>query len=258
MYNSGGAPVNGVYGMCKMLLNLLKREEVTHAAAALDTPHQGGFRKKIYSNYKCNRKETPEELRLQIPLAKEALECFSLRTFFKDGFEADDIMATFATKVDNMRVVLVGSDKDLTQLVSRNVSLFDPVKGALLDEEGVLNKMGVSPHLVPDLQALCGDSSDNIPGVPGIGPKTAAKLIAQEGSLEEMLMEAVSGAGSDRLRKVLEYEEEARISKNLATLRRDVPLEWDLEDLRKKESGSLRWFFEQNGFYSLMSLLDDF
>lgn len=257
MHNPEGTPVNGVYGICKMLLDLLARADITHGAAALDTPHQKGFRKKIYPNYKTNRKETPQELREQIPLVKEALDAFSLPIFLQDGFEADDIIATFAHRVTDMPVTLVGSDKDLTQLVCRNVRMLDPVKDIVLDEIGVMNKMGVAPSLVADLQALCGDSSDNIPGVPGIGPKTAAKLVSQEGGLDEILMAAASGASSKNVKKILEYETEARISKDLATLRRDVPIEWKMEDLKldRGKIGKILAFFSKNGFCSLEARL---
>ena len=175
---SDGMPINAVLGYCNMLWRLIADTKSDVLLVIFDTPFKT-FRNDIYPQYKANRGEPPDDLKPQFSIIRDATEAFNLSYVEKPGFEADDIIATYATKAkkEDWEVQIVSSDKDLMQLIQTNVYMFDPMKMSVIREKEVGEKFGVMPNRVRDVQALAGDSTDNIPGVPGIGVKTAAELI---------------------------------------------------------------------------------
>ena len=183
--NSKGEAVGAVYGFCSMLLSLLDKHTADLLCVAFDAGRDT-FRKQLYSEYKNNREETPAELKSQFPLLIKACDAFGLPTVELEGYEADDIIATYAEKLSSngYEVRIVSSDKDLMQLVTDNVYLFDPIKSKVIKRDEVFEKYGVYPESMITLQALMGDKTDNIPGIDGVGPKTAAKLIAEFGDID--------------------------------------------------------------------------
>ena len=235
--DSSGLALNAVYGFIRMLLKLIKDENPDYIAVAFDTPGKT-FRHEMYDQYKANRAEQPEEMRHQIPLIKEVVDAFNISIFELEGFEADDVLATLATRAESegVEAVIVTSDKDMFQLISDNIKVLNPHKeNLLLDAEGVTTRFGVGPEKMCDLMAMAGDSTDNIPGVPGIGPKTAASLLSEFGTLEAVF-EHVDEIKSEKRRESLNQNKElAFLSRDLFTVRRDVPIEVDIERCRSKD-----------------------
>lgn len=231
-----GLPVGAVAGFCNMLLKLLREridgEKATHLAVVFDTSRIT-FRNAIYDQYKAHRPEPPEDLRPQFGLIREAVRAFDLPCIEQDGFEADDLIATYSRLAveRGARVTIVASDKDLMQLVRPGIAMYDPMKDKSIDEAEVIEKFGVPPNLVADVQSLAGDTSDNVPGVPGIGVKTAAMLILEYGDLEQLLARAGEIKQPKRRESLIEFAEQARISKRLVTLDCNVPLTTPLDDL---------------------------
>ncbi len=231
-----GLPVGAVAGFCNMMLKLMRDriqgERVSHLAVVFD-PSRVTFRNAIYAAYKAHRPEPPEDLRPQFGLIREATRAFDLPCLVQDGYEADDLIATYARQAQERGadVIIVASDKDLMQLVRPGVSMFDSMKDKRIEEPEVIEKFGVTPDKVIDVQALAGDATDNVPGVPGIGIKTAAQLILEYGSLENLLANAAAIKQPKRREALIEFAEQARISKQLVTLKQDVPLEVPLDDL---------------------------
>lgn len=219
-----GSVVNAVYGFGTILLRLITDLKPTHIAVAFDRP-KPTFRKKLFKGYQAKRPKMDEELVTQIPKIHDLITAFGIPIFEKDGFEADDVIGTLAKK-SKEQVIIVTGDKDILQLVSKNIFVYMPTKGLseakLYDEKAVQERMGVTPRLVPDFKALAGDPSDNYPGVPGIGPKTAAELLTKYKSLSGVL-KAETWSDAD--------EKSARLFHNLATIRTDVPLEGSVEPL---------------------------
>ncbi|MEE2645576.1 MAG: DNA polymerase I [Myxococcota bacterium] len=245
-----GTPTNAVYGFIKMLFKLLRERQPTHIAIAFDPGH-ASFRREIYPEYKANRPPVPDELKLQYPICIEATEALQIPALRLDRFEADDVLGTVARRWPGP-CVIVTVDKDMTQLVDERVSLWDGRDRELGCAE-VIEKMGVPPERIVDLLGLAGDSSDNIPGVPGIGPKTAAKLLNQFGDLEQLLARAdeVKGKRGASLR---ENAEAARLSARLAEIRCDAPIELDLSTLAYggPDRAILSAFLNSYGFRSLL------
>lgn len=234
LFTSQGIPTNAVIGFAKMLGRLFKDERPSHLAIAFDSK-QKTFRHSIFSEYKANREGPPEDLEPQFELIHELVTAMDIPLFVNPGFEADDIIATLAKKAaqEGHDVVMVSADKDLMQLVSDRITMFDPMKDIHVDRAAVLKKFGVPPLRMQDFQALTGDTSDNIPGVPKVGPKSAAKLITAFGDLEAVI------AGVAQLEKpkafersVIENADVARLSKRLATLSDGVPVTLDLDVLK--------------------------
>lgn len=229
-----GTPVGAVYGFCSMLLKL-RDTILQHSphdpllwASVFDVARHN-FRHEIAPSYKANRAEVPADLGPQFALIREACQAFGCPVREVPGFEADDVIASYTefARASNISVVIVSSDKDLLQLHRPGVEVYDPMKAKWLTEDDVVAKFGVGPERVPDVQALAGDSSDGIMGVPGIGIKTASELIRQFGSLEALLNGA-SALPQKRRRELLQqHAQDARIAYQLVTLRRDVPLELD-------------------------------
>jgi DNA polymerase I len=234
--NKAGLPTNAVFGFANMILKVLEEMRPTHIAVVYDTKHPS-FRKEMYGEYKANRSAMPEDLVPQIPYIKKFIECLGLPAFERPGFEADDIIATLAERAahlssDHAEVCIVSSDKDLMQLVNKDIYLYDTMKDQKFTPEEVKGKLGVYPALVADYLGIVGDTSDNIPGVKGIGPKGALSLLEQFGSLEGVYGN-LSAVKKDGQRKQLEESKElALLSKKLATVIRDMPLELDWHKLR--------------------------
>ena len=237
---SDGLPVGAVSGFCSMLSKLVDdvRDggEVDFFAVIFDAARKT-FRNDIYPEYKANRPPPPEDLRPQFSLVKQASRAFNLATIEMPGFEADDVIATYAqlARAAGMEVTIVSSDKDLMQLVGGGVVMHDPMKQRRIGPGEVVEKFGVGPEKVIDVQSLCGDSTDNVPGVPGIGIKTAALLINEYGDLDSVLDRASEIKQNKRRENLIEFADLARVSRELVTLKNDVPVEMSLEDLRLKE-----------------------
>ncbi len=236
---SDGLPVGAVAGFCNMLWKLVcdaRDTSVgvvpTHFAVIFDYSSKT-FRNELYPAYKANRVEPPEDLRPQFALIRQATKAFNLPCIEMEGFEADDIIATYARQAREAGgdVTIISSDKDLMQLVGPKVILYDQMKDKRLGIAEVIEKWGVPPEKMADLQALTGDSTDNVPGVPGIGPKTAAQLLAEYGDLETLLARAGEIRQEKRREGIIANTELVRLSRQLVMLKDDVPLEIPLDDL---------------------------
>lgn len=251
-----GTPVGAVMGFCNMLSKLLSTHRDAHIAVIFDAARKN-FRNDIYADYKAHRPPAPEDLVPQFPLMREAAVAFGLPIMEMEGYEADDIIATYAklAEAEGTKVTIVSSDKDLMQLVRGDIKLMDPMKQIMIGEAEVFEKFGVTPDKVIDVQALCGDASDNVPGVPGIGIKTAAELINTYGSLENLLGNTAQIKQPKR-RETLETNAElARISKKLVTLCDTVPVPLPVQQLVAGNQDNLAAFLEFQGFKSLLSRL---
>jgi DNA polymerase I len=233
---SDGLPIGAVSGFCNMLFKLLEDlkgpERPTHFACIFDASSKT-FRNDLFPAYKAQRPEPPEELRPQFPLVRRAAEAFAAHAIEMMGFEADDLIATYARQAEarGARVTIVSSDKDLMQLVSDKVLMLDTMKNKLMGRDEVFEKFGVGPEHVVDVQSLAGDSVDNVPGAPGIGVKTAAQLITEYGSVEALLARAEEIKQPKRRETLQNFADQVRVSKQLVTLKDDVPLAVKLEDL---------------------------
>jgi DNA polymerase-1 len=236
---SDGLPIGAVSGFCNMLQRYVEGNagsDVTHVAVIFDKGSHT-FRNDMYDQYKANREAMPEDLRPQIPLTRRATEAFNIACEEMEGYEADDIIATLAVQARKAggRVTIISSDKDLMQLVGDGVEMFDAMKNRTIDREGVFEKFGVYPERVVDVQALAGDSVDNVPGAPGIGIKTAALLINEFGSLEELLDRADEIKQPKRRETLIEKREQIELSKKLVLLDENTPLTFTLDDLEVRE-----------------------
>ncbi|WP_017932028.1 DNA polymerase I [Robiginitomaculum antarcticum] len=255
---SDGAPIGAVSGFCNMLFKLLRDQSgdmrPTHFAVIFDASSHT-FRNEIYDQYKANRSETPEDLLPQFPMTRDATRAFGVQSIEMEGFEADDLIATYADQADKLgaRTTIVSSDKDLMQLVTDRTIMYDTMKDKKIGPEGVVEKFGMGPEMVIDIQALAGDSVDNVPGVPGIGVKTAALLLTEYGDLETLLARAGEIKQKGRREKLLEHADGARLSKILVTLKRDVPLDVPLNQLAviDPEPSLLFGFLEDMQFRTL-------
>ncbi|ATI42997.1 DNA polymerase I [Pacificitalea manganoxidans] len=237
---SDGLPIGAVAGFCNMLFRYIEDssgpDAPTHAAVIFDKGSMT-FRNEIYDLYKANRDAMPEELRPQIPLTREATRAFNIACEEKEGYEADDIIATLACQAREAggRVTIISSDKDLMQLVGGGVEMLDAMKNKRIGTEEVEQKFGVGPDRVTDVQALAGDSVDNVPGAPGIGIKTAALLINEFGDLETLLARAGEIKQPKRRQTLIDHAEQIRVSKRLVELDCDTPLDFTLDDLEVKD-----------------------
>ena len=233
---SDGLPIGAVSGFCNMLNRYLEDidgpDAPTHVAVIFD--HSGhSFRNEIYDHYKANRPPAPEDLVPQFPLTREATKAFNIACEEMEGFEADDMIATLAFRARDAggRVTIISSDKDLMQLVGDGIEMYDAMKNKRIDREGVFEKFGVYPDRVIDVQALAGDSVDNVPGAPGIGVKTAATLINDFGDLDELLRRSDEIKQPKRRQTLIENAEQIKLSRELVTLDCNTPLKFGLEDL---------------------------
>ncbi|MAL79101.1 MAG: DNA polymerase I [Sneathiella sp.] len=265
MSRSDGTPTGAVLGFSNMLFKLIQDTQqdgrVSHLAVIFDTSRKT-FRSDIYPEYKANRDAPPEDLIPQFPLVREATRAFNIPAIEKEGFEADDIIATYAAqaRARGMECVIVSSDKDLMQLVGGDVTMLDPMKNQEIGVDQVLEKFGVPPEKVIDVQSLAGDSVDNVPGVPGIGIKTAAMLINEFGDLDSLLSRAEEIPQKGRREKLIEHAEMARISRDLVTLKNDVELDSDIMELnvRLPDAAELMAFLRENEFKQLTGRVMEF
>ena len=255
--NSKGLNTSAVMGFCNTLNEVLTKEKPTHIGVAFD--HGKTFRHDVFPEYKAQREETPEDIKLSVPLIKQVLEAMHIPILQVDGFEADDIIGTIATRfgADGIDTFMLTPDKDYGQLIGPNVFMYRPRHGGgyeILGEKEVGEKYGIpTPAQVIDLLALMGDSADNFPGCPGVGEKTAAKLINQFGSIDNMLQHTDEIKGKLR-EKVENAVEDIKMSKFLATIRTDVPMQLDLDELKveQPDETKLRAIFEELEFKTLI------
>jgi DNA polymerase-1 len=237
---SDGMPIGAVSGFCNMIFKMVEDnsgpDAPTHVAVVFDKGSHT-FRNDMYDLYKANREEMPEDLRPQIPLTRKATEAFNIACKELEGYEADDIIATLACQAREAggRVTIISSDKDLMQLVGGGVEMLDAMKNRRIDSDGVVEKFGVPPERVVDVQALAGDSVDNVPGAPGIGIKTAALLINEFGDLETLLDRAEEIKQPKRRQVLIEHREQIELSKRLVQLDCETPLDFTLDDLEIRE-----------------------
>ena len=240
---SDGLPVGAVTGFCNMLFKLLEDsksddnlQKPTHFAVIFDSARKN-FRNEIYSDYKGNRSETPDDLVPQFEYIRKSVTAFNLPSVELINYEADDLIATYTEQIleKGAKVTIVSSDKDLMQLYKKDVRLYDPMKNKFITSKDVIDKFGVDPKKVIDVQSLAGDSSDNVPGVPGIGIKIAAELINKYDTLEKLLDKAHETKQNKRRETIIENIEKAIISKKLVTLKKDVPIKEKIEEFRFKE-----------------------
>ena len=260
---SDGLPVGAVSGFCSMLFKLLEDsksnenlQKPTHFAVIFDAARKT-FRNEIYSDYKANRSEAPDDLAPQFEYIRKSVVAFNLPSVDLPNYEADDLIATYAEQIlaKGAKVTIVSSDKDLMQLYRKDVRIFDPMKNKFITPEDIVTKFGVGPEKVIDVQSLAGDSSDNVPGVPGIGVKTAAELINKYGTLEKLLDNAQEIKQNKRRETLIENKDKAIISKKLVTLMKDAPVERKIEEFHLKEidKDKLYKFLREMEFNRLLS-----
>jgi len=265
---SDGMPTGAVSGFCSMLFKLLEdsksnenKDRPTHFAVIFDSARKN-FRNEIYSDYKANRSDAPDDLVPQFEYIRKSVEAFNLPSIEMINYEADDLIATYVEHVlkAGAKVTIVSSDKDLMQLYKKNVRIYDPMKNKFITEEDIDNKFGVVPEKIIDVQALAGDSSDNVPGVPGIGIKTAAELINKYENLENLLSKAQEIKQNKRRETIINNKDKAIISKKLVTLKKDVPLKYKIEEfrLREMDKDKLYSFMREMEFNRLLSSVISF
>ena len=265
---SDGLPTGAVSGFCSMLFKLLEdvrsddsKNKPTHFAVIFDSARKN-FRNNIYSEYKANRAEAPDDLAPQFEYIRKSVEAFNLPSIELLNYEADDLIATYSKKITDVgaKVTVISSDKDLMQLVSNKIRLFDPMKSKVIGEKEVLEKFGVKPKQVIDVQSLAGDSSDNIPGVPGIGIKTAAELINKYKNLDNLLNKASEITQNKRRETLIANKDKALLSKKLVTLKNDVPLKNNPNEFLIKEinKDKLYNFLREMEFNRLLSQVISF
>ena len=260
---SDGLPTGAVSGFCSMLFKLLEDsksnqnlQKPTHFAVIFDSARKT-FRNEIYSDYKANRSEAPDDLAPQFEYIRKSVLAFNLPSVELINYEADDLIATYTDQIlkAGAKVTIVSSDKDLMQLFRKNVRIFDPMKNKFITDEDVKNKFGVDSSKVIDVQALAGDSSDNVPGVPGIGVKTAAELINKYGTLEKLLKSSHEIKQNKRRETLIENKDKAIISKKLVTLKHDAPVEKEISEFQLKQidKNKLYKFLREMEFNRLLS-----
>ena len=260
---SDGLPTGAVNGFCNMLFKLLEdsksddnKEKPTHFVVIFDSARKN-FRNEIYSDYKGNRSDAPDDLIPQFDYIRKSVEAFNLPSVELLNYEADDLIATYSEQIlsAGAKVTIISSDKDLMQLYKKNIRIYDPMKNKYISDQDILDKFGVEPSKVIDVQALAGDSSDNVPGVPGIGVKTAAELINEYKTLENLLKKASEIKQNKRRQTLIENKDKAIVSKKLVTLKKDVPIkneiiEFKLQNIDKKK---LYDFLREMEFNRLLS-----
>ena len=257
---SKGFPTNALYGFINMLQKVVKDEKPDYLVVTFDSKEKT-FRHEMYADYKANREAPPEDLAKQFPYFEPLVQAFNIHSVRVPGYEADDIMGTLAKKgaEEGLQVVIVSGDKDMMQLIGPDIRMLDTMKNKWFDIEGVEEKFGVPPDQVIEVMGLMGDSSDHIPGVKGVGPKTATELIRKFGSIEE-LYERIDDVDKQKLReKLVQDKEMALLSRQLVTINTSMELEFNLEDLKLKPSNNteLKKLFSEFEFSSLLGELED-
>lgn len=256
--NSKGFPTNAIYGFTTMLMRLLREQKPDYIAVAFDVKGPT-FRHDAFDQYKATRKATPETLIPQIPCIKDIVRGFSIPVLEQQGIEADDIIGTLATRYagENIKIVIVSGDKDLMQLVTEDVILIDTMKDKIYDIAAVRERFGVTPEKVVEILGLMGDASDNIPGVPGIGPKNALRLIEEYGTIEEIIRNIDRLKNAKAKQSLRQYAEQARMSRDLAIIRTDADFDFDFEACRYTGPNPeiLKDLFQEFEFSSLIQEL---
>ena len=264
--NSAGLPTNAIYGFINMMLRFIKQHHPQYLAVVLDAGRET-FRNELFADYKGNRPEAPPDLIPQFPYVRKALQALNVSLLELQGYEADDLIATLCNTLSSKdyELIVVSSDKDLMQLVTDGVKLLDSAKDRWIGAQEVKAKFGVEPEKIVDVMGLMGDAVDNIPGVKGIGEKTAIALIQQFGSLENLFehldeLEKTKLRGVARIRTALEVGKRAAfLSRNLATARTDVPIHVTIDQLvfRNPDANRLRDLFHELEFTNLLKLVDN-
>lgn len=259
MKGTQGQPTNAVFGFTRDIFGILDRKP-THLVCAFDSPGLGK-RGEIFPEYKANRSEMPEDLRPQIPLIKELLEGFRIPVLQSEGWEADDVIATAtaAASARGIEVVIVTTDKDARQLLSPTVRMLNCRKNTFFDGAALMEDWGVRPDQVVDFQSLVGDSVDNVPGVPKVGPKTARTLLETYGTLDHVLANADRVPGKKLQENLITFADQARMSRELVRLRTDLPLEIDFDAARVQspDRAKLHEFFKLMGFRRFSEAMSD-
>ncbi|MFH0788710.1 MAG: 5'-3' exonuclease H3TH domain-containing protein [Pseudomonadota bacterium] len=256
--NSQGMPTQAIFGYIQMIRKILDQEKPNYLAVVFDAKGPT-FRHELYSAYKAHRPIMPDDLIVQIPYIKQVSRYFGLPILEKQGFEADDIIATLAKEAEarGFEVVIVSGDKDLMQVISPQIRIWDTLKDKVFDLQTVRERFGTSPAGLVDIMGLAGDSSDNVPGVPGIGEKTAVKLIQAHGSLEKVLDESTAVTPPKLKEKLRQYKDQARLSRELVTLNTQVPLGLSSTDLeiQPRDEPRLKELFQELGFKKFVEAL---
>jgi DNA polymerase I len=258
MTRPDGTPVNAVFGFSNMLAKLLREHVGTHIAVIFDAGRTT-FRNRLYEDYKAHRPPPPDDLIPQFNLVREATEAFGVPSIELPDWEADDLIAAYAKAANDAggQATLVSSDKDLMQLIRPGVEMLDPIKQKPIGPAEVMEKFGVTPDKMIDVQALIGDSTDNVPGIPGIGPKGAAQLINEFGDLDSVLAAAPAMKPSKRRDALIEHADKARISRDLVTLRTDTPMPQPVDQLQARpyDKATLAAWLKTQGFRSIATRL---
>jgi len=256
--NSKGFPTNAIYGFTNMLLKILREKNPDYIGVAFDTPAPT-FRHKLYEEYKAQRPRMPDDLRTQIPYIKEIINAFRISTFEKEGYEADDIIATIAKMAEkgNIDTYIVTADKDMLQILSPKIKAYDTMREKVIDVKDVIERFGIEPKRIPEIMALMGDTSDNIPGVPGIGEKTAVELLKEFGTLDNLI---------ENYQRIKDFKLRASVSQNIENIKlalklliidTDVPVQIPISKLKAEEPewSNLLKFFREFEFSSLLKLI---
>jgi DNA polymerase-1 len=256
--NSKGLPTNAIYGFTNMLLKIIREKKPDAIAVVFDSPVPTE-RHRIYEEYKTQRPETPNDLVIQIPHIKEVIKSFNIASFEMPGYEADDIICTIAKKAasQNIDVFILSGDKDMMQVIGSRIKIYDPMKDLIIDENYVKERFGVAPERIPEIMAIAGDTVDNIPGVKGIGEKTAREILSKTDGLEKLLKHP-ERIENERLRKMIkENIETIKVSFTLATINTDIPLNIDTNDLKAREPDwpLLLRLFTEFEFKSLIKMI---
>ena len=263
MNRKDGTPVNAVFGFTNMLVKLIEDYREEKLIVVFDAAREN-FRNKIYKDYKANRGETPEDLIPQFDLIKNCVKAFNIPQLEIEGYEADDIIATYSTLASKLNIpsLIVSSDKDLMQLVNEKVQMLDPMKNKKIGINEVVEKFGVEPNKVVQIQALTGDKTDNIPGAPGIGPKTALELIKEFGDIESLIKNADKIKQEKRKNTIIDSQSEIRISLKLVTLDNAIDLPLKIEDVVpyiniKNNTKSIYDFLQEQGFRAIQQRIEN-
>ena len=263
MNRKDGTPVNAVFGFTNMLVKLIEDYREEKLIVIFDAAREN-FRNKIYKDYKANRGETPEDLIPQFGIIKDCVKAFNIPQLEIEGFEADDIIATYTSLATNLNIpsLIVSSDKDLMQLVNEKVKMYDPMKNKKIGINEVIEKFGVKPDKVTQIQALTGDKVDNIPGAPGIGPKTALELIKEYGDIENLIENADKIKQEKRKNTIKESADEIRVSLRLVTLDKKMSLPLDINEIKSfveitNNKKSINNFLQEQGFRAIQQRLEN-
>jgi len=253
--NSKGFPTNAIYGFTNMILKVLREQSPDYIAIAFDAPGPT-FRHEVFEDYKANRPSMPEDLRPQLSYIREIVSALGIPALEKEGYEADDLIGTLTRNLEKeeAEIIIVSGDKDLMQLINPQVTMYDPMKDKTIKTPEVIEYFGVPPDKVVEVMGLCGDSSDNIPGVPGIGKKTAVRLVEEFGSIEELLQNTAKVKNPKIRSSLVRYAAQARLSRELAALDTQVPEDYNLQALKRRnpDREKLQKIFKEMEFAKLL------